>query len=86
MPINGVSKYVRPETRRRLDAAWDEAWRELKKGGLTDAARARRNLARTILVLSSAGETDVAKLKWLALLATRDGMQAEKLAREQRRR
>jgi len=86
MPINEISKYARPETRRLVDAAWDEAWRELKKGGLTNAAWARRNLARTILALSSAGERDVARLKWLALLATRAGMQTEKLAREQRRR
>jgi len=49
MPINGISKYVRPEARRVVDAAWDEAWREVKKGGLTDAASARRNLARAIL-------------------------------------
>jgi hypothetical protein len=86
MPISGISKYVRPETRRLVDAAWDEAWRELKKGGLTNAASARRNLARAILALASAGETDVGKLKWLALLATREGRQAEKLARQERRR
>jgi len=33
---------------RSLDAAWDDAWRELKKGGLVNAALARRKLASTI--------------------------------------
>ena len=51
MPLIGISKYVRPETRHLIDAAWDDAWRELKKGGLVNAALARRKLASTIVTL-----------------------------------
>ena len=35
MPLIGISKYVRPETRHLIDAAWDDAWRELKKVALS---------------------------------------------------
>jgi len=86
MPLNGISKYVRPEIRRLVDAAWDDAWRELKKGGLVDAALARRKLATTIVALASVGETDPAKLKWFALHAVRGTLQAEKAAKAQQRR
>ena len=74
MPLNGISKYVRPETRRLIDAVWKDAWRELKKGGLVNAAFARRTLARTIVALASAGETDPAKLKWFALHSTKGAL------------
>jgi hypothetical protein len=77
MPMIGISKHVRPETRRLIDAAWDDAWRELKKGGLVNAAFARRKLASTIVTLAAAGETDAAILKWHALHVTRGALQAE---------
>src|SRR6478672_2676754 len=77
MPLNGISKYVRPETRRLIHAALGDAWRERKKSGLVDATLARRKLARTIVALASAGETDAAKLKWFALHATKGALQAE---------
>jgi hypothetical protein len=86
MPLIGLSKYVRPEIRHLVDVAWEDAWRELKKGGLVDAALARRKLSRTILALASAGETDAAKLKWFALHATRGALQAEEAARARQRR
>lgn len=86
MPFIGISKYVRPETRRLIDAAWDDAWRELKKGGLVNAAFARRKLARTIVTLASAGETDAVRLKWFALHATRRMLQAEEGARARQSR
>jgi hypothetical protein len=86
MPLMGISKYVRPETRRLVDAAWEDAWRELRKGGLVDAPLARRKLLRAILALASAGETDAAKLKRLALHATRGALQVEDAARARQRR
>jgi hypothetical protein len=84
MPLIGISKYVRPETRRLIDTTWDDAWRELKKGGLVNAALARRKLARTIVALA-AGETDAVTLKWFALHATRGALQAEEVARARHR-
>jgi hypothetical protein len=86
LPLIGISKYVRPETRHLIDAAWDDAWRELKKGGLVNAALARRKLASTIVTLASAGETDAAKLKWFALHATRGALQADEATRARQRR
>jgi hypothetical protein len=86
MPLIGISKYVRPETRHLIDAAWDDAWRELKKGGLVNAALARRKLASTIVTLASAGETDATKLKWFALHATRGALQADAATRARQRR
>jgi hypothetical protein len=86
MPLAGMSKYVKPEIRCLVDAAWEDAWRELKKGGLVDAVSARRKLARTIVALASAGEADVSKLKWLALHATRGSLQAGEAASARRRR
>jgi hypothetical protein len=51
-----------------VDAALDEAWRELKKDGLVDQP-ARMKLATTIVALASVGETDPGKLKAFALHA-----------------
>jgi hypothetical protein len=80
MPLN-ASKYVRPETRRLINSVWDDAWRQLKKGGLVDAGEARQKLATTITALASAGETDPTTLKWFALHATRGALQAEEAQR-----
>lgn len=80
MPMIGISKHVRPATRRLIDAAWDDAWRELKTGGLINAAFARRKLARTIVTLAAAGETDANKLKRDALYVTRGALLAEEEA------
>jgi hypothetical protein len=81
-----ISKYVSPEKRRLVDAAWEDAWRELKKGGLVNSAFAREKLARTIVAFASAGETDAAKLKWFALHATRGALQAQEAARARQRK
>ena len=86
MPVPGISKYVRPETHRLVDTAWDDAWRELKEGGLVNAPSARRKLLKAILALASAGETDATKLKRLALQATREALQAEETARLRRQK
>ena len=86
MPIAGISKFIKPTTRRLIDAAWDDAWRELKKGGLVNAAFARRKLARTIVTLAAAGETDADALKRYALCVTRGALLSEKVARWRGRR
>jgi hypothetical protein len=81
MPIAGISKFIKPTTRHLIDAAWDDAWRELKKGGLVNAAFARRKLARTIVTLAAAGETDADTLKRYALCVTRSALLSEEVAR-----
>ena len=77
MPLTGLSKYVKAEKRCLVEAAWEGAWQDLKKGGLMNAAYARHALASAILDLASAGESDVVKLKRLALLITRMKLSAE---------
>jgi hypothetical protein len=86
MPLMGISKYIKPETRRLVDTAWEDAWRELRKGGVVNAALARRKLSTMILALASAGETDPAKLKWFALHATRRALQTREAARARQRK
>jgi len=71
MPLNEIPKHLRPETRRLIDAALEQAWQELKEDGPADVALARRKLAGTIIALASVGETDPAKLKRRALHAAR---------------
>jgi hypothetical protein len=71
MPLNEIPKYLNPETRQLVDAALEEAWQELKTGGLVDANPARMKLATTIVALASVGETDPDKLKGFALHAAK---------------
>jgi hypothetical protein len=80
MPLNEIPKYLSPETRRLVDAALEDALRELNKNGLFDAVPARMKLATTIVALASVGETDPGKLKWFALHAARGALQAEQAA------
>jgi hypothetical protein len=77
MPLNEIPKYLNPETRRLVDAALEDAWRELNKDGLVDALPARMKLATTIVALASVGETDPAKLKRFAIHALRGALQAD---------
>ena len=51
MPLNEIPKHLRPETRRLIDAALEQAWQELKEDGPADVALARRKLAGTIILL-----------------------------------
>ena len=71
MPLTGLSKYVKAEKRCLIEAAWEDAWQDLKRGGLMNAAFARRTLASAIVTLASTGESDAVKLKRLALQITR---------------
>ena len=41
MALTGLSKYVKAEKRCLVEAAWEGAWQDLKKGGLMNAAYAR---------------------------------------------
>jgi hypothetical protein len=80
MPLNEIPKYFNPETRHLVDAALEEAWRELKKDGLVDADPTRMKLATTIVALASVGETDPDKLKRFALHAAHGALKNEKAA------
>jgi hypothetical protein len=80
MPLNEIPKYLSPETRRLVDAALEDAWRELNKSGLVDAVRARMKLATTIVALASVGEKDPDKLTRVALHAARAALQTEQAA------
>jgi hypothetical protein len=84
MPLNEIPKYLSPETRRLVDAALEDAWRELNKDGLIDAVPARMKLATTIVALASVGETDPDKLKSFALHAARGALQAATRAQRHR--
>ena len=77
MPLTGLSKYVKAEKRCLIEAAWEGAWQDLKRNGLINAAYARHTLASAIVTLASAGESDVVKLKRLALQITRMQLLAE---------
>ena len=71
MPLNEIPKHLSPETRRLVDAALEDAWRELEKDRPLNAEIARMKLERTIVILASVGETNPDKLKWFALHAVR---------------
>ena len=71
MPLNEIPKHLRPETRRRIDSALEQAWQELEEDGPADVFLARRKLAGTSVALASVGETDPAKFKRFALHAAR---------------
>ena len=66
MPLSAIPKYLRIETRRRIDSALEQASQELKETFLLISpwhGVVGRNDRR-----SCVGETDPAKLKWFARL------------------
>ena len=72
MPLNELPKFFGPEALALMETALDNACRELQNDGtVLDARSARRKLARTIIALTSVGETDVTKLEKFALQASR---------------
>ena len=77
MPLNEIPKYLTPEVRSLIEAALEDAWRELNKDGTLEAVPARNKLRSTMVVLASVGETDHRKLKWFAIHAWRGALQAQ---------
>src|SRR5215467_6846883 len=77
MPLNEIPKYLTPEVRSLIEAALEDAWRELSKDGTIEAAPARNKLRSTMVALASVGETDHRKLKWFAIHAWRGALQAQ---------
>jgi hypothetical protein len=77
MPLNEIPKYLTPEVRSLIEAALEDAWRELSKDGTIEAAPARNKLRSTMVALASVGETDHRKLKWFAIHAWRVALQAQ---------
>jgi len=72
MPLNELPKFFGPDALALMKTALDKACRELQKDGtVLDAKSSRRKLARTIIALTSVGETDVTKLEKFALQASR---------------
>jgi hypothetical protein len=76
MPLNEIPKHFDSETRRLVEAALEDAWKEISKGGNIEA-RARKRLRATMVALASVGETDHRKLKWFVIHAWRGARQAE---------
>ena len=84
VPLNEIPKYLNPETRKLVESALEDAWRELTggapagsthdappSGGLAGSDPARRKMAGTIVALTAVGETDPAKLRHFALNAVK---------------
>lgn len=71
MPLNEIPTFFHPEIRSLIDSALEQAWQELRKENPDEEVMARRKLATTIVALAAIGETDPAKLKKIALHATR---------------
>jgi hypothetical protein len=80
MPLNEIPNHFSPETRSLIEAALDDAWRELSKEPRIDATLARSKLRTTIVALAAVGETDLRRLKWFAIHAWRGAMQADQVA------
>ena len=76
MPLNEIPKHIGPQTRSLIEAALEDAWQELNKGGDLETT-ARNKLRTTIVALASVGETDHRKLKWFAIHAWRGALQAQ---------
>lgn len=85
MPLNEIPKHFRPDIRRLVETALEEAWEEINKGHL-DPAPARAKLRKTIVALAAVGETDSKKLKWFAIHAWRGAMQAAQAEKQKRMR
>jgi hypothetical protein len=81
MPLNEIPKFFHPEIRHLIDFAMEDAWQELRKEGLADAASVRGKLATTIVALAAIGETDPTKLKRFALHAARGALSRERSER-----
>ena len=71
MPANEIPEFFHPEIRYLIDFALEDAWQEVSKEGLAEAASVRGKLATTIVALAAIGETDPTKLKNFALHAAR---------------
>lgn len=76
MPLNEIPKYLNPDTRKLVESALDDAWRELTggdpaSGDLAGTDPARRKMAGTIVALTAVGETDPANLRRFALNAVK---------------
>jgi hypothetical protein len=85
MPFE-IPKYFGTETCSLIETALEDAWQELSKGTLVEAAPTKRRLVRTMVALASVGETDPKKLKWFAIHAWRGALQAEQAITAQRTR
>jgi hypothetical protein len=79
MPLNEIPKYFDPDTRHLVEAALEDAWKELSKDSNVEAG-ARRKLRTTVVALASVGETDHSKLKWFAVQAWRRAIRADQAA------
>jgi hypothetical protein len=84
MPLNEIPEHFNPETLSSIEAALEDAWQELSKGGDLEATLARKKLRTTMVALASVGETDHRKLKLFAIHAWRGAMQAAPPAIAQR--
>lgn len=82
MPLNEIPKYLNPDTRKLVESALEDAWRELTggpgnaqgppaQGGFAGIDPVRRKMAGTIVALTAVGETDPAKLRRFALNAVK---------------
>jgi hypothetical protein len=72
MSFNEIPEFFHPEIRQLIDFALEDAWQELRKGGLADGASMlaeKGQLSRTIVALAAIGETDPVKMKRFALQA-----------------
>jgi len=79
MPLNEIPKYFDPDVRRLVEAALDDACRELNIDGNTKS-RTRGKLRTTIVALAAVGEADHEKLKRFAIHAWREAIQADQAA------
>jgi len=62
MPLNEIPKHFHPDIHRLVEAALEDAWRELNTED-SIKSRARGKLRTTIVALAAVGETDHEKLK-----------------------
>lgn len=76
MPLSEIPKHFNPEIRRLVEAALEDAWRELNADD-SIKVRARSKLRTTIVALAAVGETDSEKLKRFALHAWRNALKAD---------
>jgi len=71
MSLNEIPKFFHPDIRQLIDFALEDAWQELRREKLADAASIKRQLSKTIVALAAIGETDPVKMKSYALQTTR---------------
>ena len=70
MPFE-IPRHFNAETRSLIETALEEAWQELSPGARVEVAPTKRKLVRTMVALAAVGETDLKKLKSLAIHAWR---------------